>query len=83
MSGKSKGDYPYKLVDFYNHQLKEVKNSILNQANVETLYIDYSDAISAPQKIINKVKGFLPELDLDSTKMSGIVDERLHRVKHK
>ena len=81
MSGKSKDNYPFKLVEFYKNQLDEVKNSTLNQINIETLYVDYSQAISEPQKVIAAINDFLPELNLNKSEMEGVVDKTLHRNK--
>lgn len=80
MSGKNK-NYPFKLVDFYKKQLKVVKDSTLNQINIETLFIDYSLAINDSQKVMAEVQAFLPELNLDTNKMKGVIDQTLHRNK--
>ena len=80
MSGKNK-NYPFKLVDFYKKQLKVVKDSTLNQINIETLFIDYSLAINDSQKVMAELQAFLPELNLDTNKMKGVIDQTLHRNK--
>lgn len=80
MSGKNK-NYPFKLVDFYKKQLKEVKDSTLNQINIETIFIDYSLAINDSIKVMAEVQAFLPELNLDTNKMKGVIDQTLHRNK--
>ena len=81
MSGKNKSDYPYKLVDFYEQHLKEIKGSTLNQVNIETLFIDHAATIKDTDKVISQVIDFLPELNLHTDNMKGVIDKTLYRNK--
>lgn len=64
----------------FSRQLEEVKIWLRKSANIETLYLSYTDVIENPIQAANQVNQFLNN-SLNVTKMAASVDATLYRQK--
>ena len=67
-----------KMGELFNKHLNAIKQWLLSQKNMEILYISYNSLIDDPQKNAEAVNRFTGG-NLDTAKMSSIVDKSLYR----
>ena len=67
-----------KMGELFKKHLKAIKQWLLGQKNMEILYISYNSLIVDPQKNAETVNRFIGG-NLDTAKMSSIVDKSLYR----
>ncbi|KPA16951.1 type I phosphodiesterase/nucleotide pyrophosphatase [Candidatus Magnetomorum sp. HK-1] len=80
MGKAKKGDYPVHLEISFHKKLAQVREWIKKNANIDVLYVNYSDLVDHPMEKANKVRQFL-SLDLNISRMLSAVDKKLYRVK--
>lgn len=73
-------NYPFKMAENFNNQLRKVKKWAGNQPNLEWLEVNHFDVINEPEAMARKIAQFLNR-DLDFEKMGKVVDKKLHRNK--
>lgn len=56
-----------------------IKSKISERADCEVLFINYNDIMADTEANIQKICDFMPEANLDKTKMLETVDPKLHR----
>ncbi len=67
-----------RLAHLFTKHLAEVERQLLQRANIDVIYVHYSDALQDPQTAAEEVASFL-ERDLDIERMVGVVDPQLYR----
>lgn len=66
----------------FEKHLKKVKTWLSRQANIRTLFISYNDTLENPKTSIEELKRFFSDsTDLDTDKMSSVIDPNLYRQK--
>jgi len=78
-SKKSK-DFDLRLIDTFNKQIKEVKEWMNGQNNVEVLYVNYKDVIESSEKEVKRVNNFIG-CTLSEEAMLEAIDADLYRTK--
>ncbi|HXA01217.1 MAG TPA: sulfotransferase domain-containing protein, partial [Cytophagaceae bacterium] len=78
LNRSDKNAYPAILAGTFDKQLKNIKEWIERQPNIEVLYIDYAEAVNNSQKTAEEIEQFLGE-DLNIQAMSVAVDKSLYR----
>lgn len=78
MLGKPANEYNTAVASVFEKQLEKTKNWLISQPHVETLYVNYADAVSNPRETAEIVASFLNE-DLDINAMTAAVDKTLYR----
>jgi hypothetical protein len=78
-----RGEDPNKIPDdviakLFEKHLKQVNDWVSQQANVERLDVNYNEMLKNPQPFIEQINTFLDK-QLDTAKMSAVVDPSLHR----
>jgi len=67
-----------KMGEFFKNHLNKIKQWFLGQKNMEILYVNYNSLIDDSQKNAENVNRFIGG-NLDTVKMSSIVDKSLYR----
>ncbi len=80
MLGKAVNDYPMALVDNFNKEIEYVDILARKEPNIEILYVNYKDVISAPDSEVARIASFIGE-GLDEGKMKAEVKQELYRSK--
>jgi hypothetical protein len=65
----------------FNDHLREIRDWLHNQPNIDCLYVEYRDTIDNPFAKISEIVGFL-EMDLDMHAMVRVIDGSLYRNRH-
>ena len=68
------------MTDVFDDHLENVESFLNEKPHMDTIYVSYNDVLENPKKNIRNVNKFL-ENSLNETRMSDIVDKRLHRQK--
>jgi predicted AlkP superfamily phosphohydrolase/phosphomutase/tetratricopeptide (TPR) repeat protein len=80
MLGKPAETFNTKLKDTFEQQKEKNRAWLEGQANMDVLYINYSDVVDNPQDQIERIEMFL-EKTLDKEAMKKAVDKSLYRNK--
>ncbi len=67
-----------RVAALFEQHLREVKEWLESQPNLEVLHLNYADVVAGPEQAAEKISRFLG-LDLDSKKMAAAVDPGLYR----
>ena len=66
------------MARLFKKHLKEINLWLLEQPNIDTLYINYNETLDYPESSAEKIAKFLQK-DLDIEKMMQVVDPNLYR----
>ncbi|ETR69190.1 MAG: type I phosphodiesterase/nucleotide pyrophosphatase [Candidatus Magnetoglobus multicellularis str. Araruama] len=80
MGKAKKGDYPVHLEMAFHKKLAQAKEWMKKNANMDVLYVNFSDLIHYPKEEASNICQFL-SLDLHISSMCSAVDKQLYRVK--
>jgi predicted AlkP superfamily phosphohydrolase/phosphomutase/tetratricopeptide (TPR) repeat protein len=80
MGKAKKGDYPVHLEVAFHKKLAQAREWMAQNANVDVLYVNYSDLIDHPLQEATNICNFL-SLDLNISRMISAVDKQLYHVK--
>jgi hypothetical protein len=69
-----------RMAEIFRKQIDNVKQWLEAQANVDVLYVDYSDVLQHPDQEAMRIRQFV-QRDLDVDLMAEIVDPSLYRNK--
>ena len=78
MIGKNPETYSLKFHNAYQRQLNTIENWKEREPNVELIYLDYTEVLSAPMEAAKKIEKFLG-VSLDKEAMIECVDPSLYR----
>jgi hypothetical protein len=66
------------MAELYEQHLKQIKDWLKTQYNMDVLYTDYNEIIKNPAPYVEEINGFLNNC-LDTERMAGVVDGSLYR----
>jgi hypothetical protein len=78
LNRSDKNAYPAILASTFDKQLKNIKEWLERQPNIEVIYITYSEALDNPLGTAEQVEQFLGD-SLNVQSMSMVVDRSLYR----
>ncbi len=68
------------MTNLYQKHLAQVRAWLADQGNMRVLYLNYNELLQSPQPELQKVSGFLG--DVDPQRMLAVIDKNLYRHRH-
>lgn len=70
--------YSFKVWKNFHDTIDKVKKTLKKHPNIDFLFVQHSNTIKKPEYIAKRIQQFLNR-PMDTTKMTNVVDKRLHR----